>query len=136
MSQKRNKQGKYRKSYLGKLLILLVLSVGVYGVTTEDITATTTYVVEVTKLVDPVDIYFANKLSEYKKQLELEEKVLRNTLEFENNHVILKEEYYALGDIYASSTDELTDRFKLLTKMGIMVDYAELAIKEGIKTIE
>ena len=69
MNQKRNNKGQYRKSHLGKLLILLVLSVGVYGACTGNITATTTYVAEVAKLVDPVDD-IGDMLSDTRKMVE------------------------------------------------------------------
>ena len=71
MNQKRNKQGKYRKSYLGKLLILLVLSVGVYGVTTENITATTTYVAEAPQAIKAiVTDDLSDALSDTRKMVE------------------------------------------------------------------
>ena len=110
MNQKRNSKGKYRKSYLGKLLILLVLSVGVYGVTTEDITATTTYVAEVPQAIKKVSAVIKTLSNETDQAvLEAQKKVEKERTQ------LLKE----IADLQAKQ-EKKVKRLEELESLGFM----------------
>lgn len=144
--QKRNKKGEYRPKRKWKLKLSALVVIGVVGYVLIDTPSTITYELPLITQ-DPVETYFENKLNnfdidakiargKYKRQLELEEKAVRMTLQKENDFVEFQNKYKPMQTEYVEKIDDLTASLDLVAKMDLSADYKILAEKTRIKEIK
>lgn len=84
---------------------------------------------------DAVDLYIDRKRAGNEANLVQTERIIRETLVKENEHMELKDEFYATRTLYASSTEDMIVRMDLLASLGINQDYDAIASKMHIRTI-
>ena len=94
------------------------------------------YVAPILPLKDPVDLYFEQKLEEFKEKIKREERIVRDTLEKENAYVEYKPKYKKILDARATAADELDTNLSLLVELGLGEVYGEIATQMGIKELK